>query len=180
MPWETLGAEVVFDHPWYRVLRETVRLPSGRVVDDYFVSERPDVTLVFAVTAADEVVFVRQWKQGRRAFLTELPGGMCDPGESAEHAARRELREETGYVCGELRRLGAFEQDPTKGANTIVSFLGLDAEPAGETSWDEQEELEVVAIPVAGLGDAVRSGRVTSAGTVATIFRALDELGRLG
>jgi ADP-ribose pyrophosphatase len=175
-PWETLGSELVFDEPWYRVRRETVRLPSGRVVDDYFVSERADVALVFAVTPNDDVVFVRQWKQGRRAFLTELPGGMCDPGEDPEEAAGRELREETGYACRELRKLGAFEQDPTKAANTIVAFLGLGAEPAGGTHWDEQEELEVVPIPVAGLEAAVRSGRITSAGTIATIFRALDEL----
>jgi len=175
-PWETLGSEIAFDHRWYRVCRETVRLPSGKVVDDYFVSERPDVVLVFAVTADGRVVFVRQWKQGRRAFLTELPGGMCDPGEPAEESARRELLEETGYACTELRRIGEFEQDPTKGANTIVAFLGSGAHVVGEPSWDEQEELEVVLIAAGELEVAVREGRITSAGTVATIFRALDEL----
>jgi 8-oxo-dGTP pyrophosphatase MutT (NUDIX family) len=178
-PWETLGSELAFDHRWYRVRRETVRLPSGKVVDDYFVSERPDVVLVAAVTPDENVVFVRQWKQGRRAFMIELPGGMCDPGEAAEESARRELLEETGYACEQLTKIGEFEQDPTKGANLIVAFLGFGAGIAGEPSWDEQEELEIVLIPVGELESAVREGRLTSAGTVATVFRALDELGAL-
>src|SRR5690242_3939270 len=116
-PWDSLATEVVVDHRWYRLRRDTVRLPSGRVVDDYFVAELPDVALVFAVTPADEVVFVRQWKQARRAFYTELPGGMIDEGEEAVESAVRELREETGYQCDELRELGRFETNPTKTSN---------------------------------------------------------------
>jgi 8-oxo-dGTP pyrophosphatase MutT (NUDIX family) len=178
-PWGVLGTEVVVDHRWYRLRRETVRLPSGRVMDDYFVSERVDVVLVFAVTPAGEVVFVHQWKQGRRAFFTELPGGMCEAGEEPAATAARELLEETGYVCDGLREIGRFEPDPTKTTNTIVAFLGFDARLVAEPVWHEQEELEVRLLPVDSLHDAVRDGELTSAGTVATVYRALDELGRL-
>jgi ADP-ribose diphosphatase len=178
-PWETLSTEIVFDHHWYRLRRETVRLPSGAVVDDYFVSERADVVLVFAVTPDGHVVFVRQWKQGRRAFLTELPGGMCDAGEEPAQSAARELLEETGYACEELHAIGSFELEPTKTSNRISAYLGRGARPAAEPCWDEQEELEVVLLPLAGLGAEVAAGRLTSAGTIATVYRALDELGRL-
>jgi ADP-ribose pyrophosphatase len=178
-PWDSLATELVVDHRWYRLRRDTVRLPSGRVVDDYFVSERPDNTLVFAVTPTEEVVFVHQWKQGRRAFLTELPGGMCDPGEEPATGAARELLEETGYACETLHELGRFEPDPTKNTNAIIAFLGTDARPAAEPVWDEQEELEIRLLPLAGLRAAMRAGELTSAGTVATVYRALDELGRL-
>jgi ADP-ribose pyrophosphatase len=178
-PWDSLATEVVVDHRWYRLRRDTVRLPSGRVVDDYFVAELPDVALVFAVTPADEVVFVRQWKQGRRAFYTELPGGMIDEGEEAVESAVRELREETGYQCDELRELGRFETNPTKTSNTIVAFLGAGARLVGEPVWDEQEELEVRLLPVASLRAAIRDGEITAGGSVATVYRALDELGRL-
>jgi len=174
-PWDSLATEIVVDHRFYRLRRDTVRLPSGRVVDDYFVSERADVVLVFAVTAQERVVFVRQWKQGRRAFLTELPGGVCEPGEDPKLTAARELREETGYACTELREVGRFEPDPTKTTNTIVAYVGHGAELAGETSRDEQEEIEILLLPIGELKPEVRAGRITAAGTVATIYRALDE-----
>ena len=38
----------------------------------------------------------------RRAGMWVPPGGGLDPGEPAEAGARREIREETGYLCGEL------------------------------------------------------------------------------
>src|SRR3954454_10130879 len=136
-PWDALATEVVVDNRWYRLRRDTVRLPSGRIVDDYFVSERADVVLVFALTPADEVVLVHQWKQGRRDFFTELPGGMCDPGEEPAESAARELLEETGYACASLRELARFAPDPTRNTNLIVAFVGHGAHPAAEPVWDE-------------------------------------------
>jgi 8-oxo-dGTP pyrophosphatase MutT (NUDIX family) len=178
-PWNSLASELVVDNRWYRLRRDTVRLPSGFVVDDYYAAELPDVALVFALREDDRVVFVRQWRQGRRSFCTELPGGSVDEGEAPVESAARELREETGYVCPELREIGRFELDATKSSNLIVAFLGLGAEPSAEPAWDDQEELEVELIPRRQLESAVRAGEITPAGTVATVYRALDELGRM-
>jgi 8-oxo-dGTP pyrophosphatase MutT (NUDIX family) len=172
--WELLGSELVVDERWYRLRRDTVRLPSGRELDDYFVSERPDNVVVFALTPDDQVVFVRLWKQGRRAFLTELPGGVCDPGEAPVGTAARELLEETGYACDTLRELGRFEPDPTKNTNVIFAFAGNGARRVAEPKLDDQEEIEVLLLPVDALKDAIRDGELTSAGTVAAVYRALD------
>src|SRR3974390_1506803 len=87
-PWDPLAAEVVVDNPWVRLRRDTVRLPSGRVVDDFFVTEQPDVVLVFALTGAGEVVLVRQWRQGRRG-LSPAPAGGCPPRAPPPPARRR-------------------------------------------------------------------------------------------
>lgn len=52
---------------------------------------------------ADDRILLAHWNEGRRAAWT-LPGGGLEPGEDPEHAARREVREETGYRAsvGEL------------------------------------------------------------------------------
>lgn len=48
------------------------------------------------IVDADDRILLAHWNEGRRAAWT-LPGGGLEPGEEPERAARREVREETGY-----------------------------------------------------------------------------------
>ena len=44
----------------------------------------------------DDRLLLAHWNEGRRGAWT-MPGGGLEPGEEPERAARREVREETGY-----------------------------------------------------------------------------------
>jgi 8-oxo-dGTP pyrophosphatase MutT (NUDIX family) len=168
----------VLEHRWFRVRRDTVELPTGRVVDDYFVAVREDFALVAALTDDGELVLVRQWKQGIGAVTLELPGGVVDD-EQPEAAAARELAEETGYVCRELRPLGGGPLDPSKETNRVHLYLGTGAEMRRAQELDETEEIEVVRMPVADARAAIARGEIDAPTSVAGIYLALDALGRL-
>ncbi len=81
------------------------------------------------ITDDDGRLLLAHWNEGRRAAWT-MPGGGLEPGEDPEHAARREVREETGYKV------------------TIGPLLGIHSRviPAGRRIGDADEPLHALRI----------------------------------
>ena len=62
----------------------------------------------------------------RHAGMWVMPGGHCDPGETIEACARRELREETDYKCGDLHRLLSFKDEENPECHCIMFWARYD------------------------------------------------------
>ncbi len=171
--WDQLASEPVFEAPHYRVRRDTLRLPSGRIVNDYTVGELGDYALVVAITHEKRAVLVRQWKQGVRRITLELPGGMIEKDETEAEAALRELREETGFSAPQLERLGAFDVDASKSADQGHVFLALGAERLHVPEQHEMEAPEVVLVPLANIPGLIDRGEIRGGASVAGLLQAL-------
>ena len=177
--WKTLASQMAFDHAWYKVRRDRVQLPNGTVIDDYFLSVRPDVALVLPVTRAGELVFVRQYRHGAGEILLELPAGTFDPAQEApQAAAQRELLEETGHTASTWISLGVLYDNPVKETNKIHVFLAQNAQKTAAQTLDTTEEIEIVLIPPAELVAKIEVGDICVAGSVAAVFLGLAYLQR--
>ncbi|WP_375472767.1 NUDIX hydrolase [uncultured Nostoc sp.] len=175
--WNILKSKMVLDNPWCQVRQDEIELPNGKIIDDYFVSVKPDVAMILPITSNREIIFVRQYRHAVGEFFLELPAGNFDPTkESAEVAAIRELREETGYIPQEFRKIATLYDKPSKDTNQIHLFLAENVGKVGEQQLDITEEIEVVFIPVKSVLDKIIQREISVAGTIAALFLGLNLL----
>lgn len=172
--WDVISSEYVARSEWFTVRREHVRLPTGAEIREYWVSEyRPWVNVV-AVTAADEVVLLRQYRHGLGAVHFEIPGGTTDAGEhDLESAARRELEEETGFGGGVWSPLFTLSANPALQNNLTHTFLAEGVTRVDRPRPESSEDLRIHLIAVAELGALIEGGWFIQALHVAPLLRYL-------
>lgn len=133
---------------------------------------------VVALTAARELVMVRQFRIGAMRETLELPGGIIDPGESPADAAARELLEETGYRAKRWVSIGRVNPNPALFPSALHTFLAEDCEPVAEIANDEIEETLVEIVPLHEIGRRIHQGEVDHALVLAGLqWFALYEAG---
>jgi 8-oxo-dGTP pyrophosphatase MutT (NUDIX family) len=170
--WRVRQRERLFDHALFRVERHHLEGEDGARRDALVLDAPHWVNVIPLLGEGDEreVVLVRQWRFAAAASTLEIPGGMVDPGESEEEAARRELLEETGYRARRWRRLGAVDPNPAILTNRCGTWLAEELEKVQEPEGDGDEEIVVEHALLAELPALVARGEITHSLVVAAFY----------
>ncbi|XVG95157.1 NUDIX hydrolase [Eubacteriales bacterium KG127] len=123
------------------------------------------------------VVMIKQYRKPVDREVLELPAGKIDNGETPLEAAKRELKEETGFIAGNLKFL--TKMLPTVGYSEEILYLYLaqDLIP-GETNLDENEDIDMVTYHIDDLTDMILNGKIHDGKTQVAILMAKEMLNR--
>ena len=139
---------------------------------------------VVPVTKNGDVIMIWQHRHPHGKTHWEIPAGRCEPDETPEQSALRELEEETGHRPGQLIKLPDFY--PVNGISDHIAhvYLAVDCEPSGTLNLDPGERLIVATRPVAEVRAELTQGDFADGFTAISLFYAFSkldsEIGTLG
>ena len=163
----TVSSEHIFEGNIIKVQVDTVKLPDGSKATREIVKHTGAVAVL--ALYRDKMLVVKQYRKPLERSLVEIPAGKLDPGEEPLSAAKRELKEETGFVAGGLTHVCSFYVSPGF-SNELLHLYFTDELTAGEAQPDDDEFLENSSITLEEAKQYIEDGRIRDAKTVMAVY----------
>ncbi len=171
LAWEEVRSEKIVSDEWIEFRRSAYRFPDGNVFEPFYTYSRRDYVVIVATDEEGKYLCVRQFRQGIRKVTTEFVAGGIErtdgkqygesgdvAAEDALDAAKRELREETGYESDEWRPLLKLPSNATIADNYAYLFEAKNCRKVGGQSLDETEFLNVKRYTKSELDEMIHAG----------------------
>ena len=172
-PWKCLSSKAIVDRRWLRITEDKCELPSGIILDSFFVIHESEWVHILALDAEDRILVVRQYRYAGNSVCTELPGGAVDLGEDLLVAAQRELLEETGYQAAQWEYIGWLFANPARQTNRVHLFFARELSRSSTQTLDVSEDIEFEFLDQASIQHEIEAGRFSQALHVASYYRAM-------
>lgn len=166
-----IESKIVFDGKLLHIHSDTVLLPDGKTaVREWF--EHRGASVIVAFDEDGKLIMVRQYRYPLGRETVELPAGKIDAGETPLECARRELKEETGYMAADFTEIARLSPAAAYTSEILYVFLA-EGLLKGETSPDEDEFVETERWELSDALSAVDSGEIIDAKTQIGLMRYL-------
>ncbi|MCL2078981.1 MAG: NUDIX hydrolase [Oscillospiraceae bacterium] len=168
--WIVDDSKYIFKSPYGNLRADRCILPNGKIIHDYHVSEFVDWVNIVALTNNNEILLVKQYRQGISDFCLEIIAGGVKNEETPDEAIIRELREETGYICNKPPiLLGKFYCNPAIQSNMIYMYFCDDICKCFDQKLDDTEDIEILTIPLDKINHCISNGTLSHLFSIAAI-----------
>jgi ADP-ribose pyrophosphatase len=109
---------------------------------------------IIAITGEGKLILTEQYRRPVDVKVIDLPAGLVgdeDANENPATTARRELEEETGYVCEEMTLMASGPSSPGITSELVHLYKATGLKRQGDGGGVEGENITVHEVPVAEL-----------------------------
>ena len=170
-PWVRLSRSVAYENDWIVVYHDEVLRPDAQPGIYGVVHYRSRSVGVVAIDRRDRVLLVGQYRYTLGCYSWEIPAGGADEGEEPLAAARRELREETGYSPASMQLLVRAHMSDSISDEEGYCYLASDL-AEGECCPEGTERLKVRWLPFDEALRMISRGDITDALTILGLQQA--------
>jgi ADP-ribose pyrophosphatase len=136
----------------------------------YQIIRHPGGAGVLPVHSDGTISLIRQLRPAVDAVMLEIPAGRLSPDEPPPECARRELREETGISAVNLIPLGTVYSSPGV-FDEVIHLFAATGISQGPAQPEEDEEIEVLRLPLVEALQMASDGRISDGKTLAALLR---------
>jgi len=170
-----VSSNTVFANKLFTVTDEVAVDPDGFEIHRNII-RHPGSAVMLALDEKKRILLVRQFRLPAEQYLWELPAGRLDPGESSLDAARRELREETGYTAVNWKKLVSFWPSPGYVAEKMDIYLAKDLTEGKQQLMDD-ERIQLQWFDWLEVGEMIRRGDILDGKTLIGYYMLRDQMG---
>lgn len=152
----------------FQVETKKVRLPNGHIMNLEKVISK-EIALVLPIVNDNKIAVLKQYRPAIKKWLYEFPAGLIERNETPIAAARRELEEETGLLCRNIKRIGGMFTSPGFSNEFMHIFIAKCVE-GGKQELEPAENIILYIIPAKKVIDMAKKGMLVNGPALSTIL----------
>ena len=164
-----LKRELVVNGVLFDYYQDTMQIPNGNIAK-WDLIDHKGAAAVVAEREDGKLLMVRQYRNALERETLEIPaGGLNSRQEPTADAAKRELEEETGYICDEVELLTSIYTTVAFCNEKIDIYIARNMRP-GKQHLDEDEFINVEAYSVEELKQMIYECKIQDSKTICGIM----------
>ena len=158
--WVEVNTEHVVQDAWIDFRKCDYKLPNGEVIGPVYNYSKHSFALIIATDEKGRFICVRQYRHGIDEVTTEFPAGAIEYREKSDvpyitydniiateddafEAAKRELKEETGYISDDWTHLMTVPANATLSNSNVHIYAARNCRKVSGQELDDTEFLYV-------------------------------------